>query len=214
MPVVHHDDVAVGDPPGQPLGQRLRVRAAVPVEVPQAPAPSDEHVIDLRQPLVHVPAARAAVGPERAARAPAGQALDALGGGGQHPRDLVGRQDHRPPGMRVQAHGVALVEHPADDRRRSLVEVAIDHEEGRRRLLPAQDVEQIRRRGRVRAVIERKIDGRGAAARGHAPQRVGGGHGVQHEREGRDVRQRQQPEARGDEQEEHRLNGIPGTAPA
>ena len=44
---------------------------------------------------------------------------------------LVGGQDHPVARVRMEADGMALLEHAPYDRRRMLVEVPVDHEEGR-----------------------------------------------------------------------------------
>jgi len=54
---VNHDDVAVRYAPLKVLNERLRVLTEAPVEVPEPPTPTNQRVIDLRQPSIELPAA-------------------------------------------------------------------------------------------------------------------------------------------------------------
>ena len=106
--------------------------------------------------------------------------------------------------MRMEADGMPFLEDALDDWRRALRQMSVDHEEGRVRVMPGEHVEQERRRGRIRSVVEREVDGRRPVAFRHAPDRGGGSDRVEQERERRDVRKPQQTEARGNQQPEHR----------
>ena len=86
----------------------------------------------------------------------------------------------------------------ADNRRGLVRDVAIDQEEGRVDPLTREDVEQIRRRRRVRAVVEREIDRRRVGTR-HVPDRTPPGEGVEEERHRCRVRKCQDAGADGDE---------------
>ena len=61
-----------------------------------------------------------------------------------------------------------------------------------------------RRRGRVRPVVEGQVDRRRRLVGRHPPQRRGGRHGVEHERERCQMGERQQSESRRNQQPEHR----------
>ena len=70
------------------------------------------------------------------------QPLHAIGGGGYRRCQRSGLHHHQPAGVRVDAHGVALFEDPADDRGRVLCQVTVDQEEGGVHVMPPEDVEQ------------------------------------------------------------------------
>ena len=203
--VVHDDDVAARNAGGEPVRKSDGIGTAVPVEVPQAPAPANERVAGPGQPHVHLPAPEARVGTKGAAGPAAAQVLDSLRRTLQAARHLVGREHHPVARMRMEADGMPFVEHAADYRRRPRGEVSVDHEEGRACLLLGEHVEQQRRRGRVRAVVESQVDDRRTVPLRHAPDRRRRGDGVEQKRKGRDVGKRQQAEAGSDQQPEHRL---------
>jgi hypothetical protein len=76
--------------------------------------------------------------------------------------------------MRVKSHRVPFGKHPRDERGRRVGDVTIDQEEGRRRALPRQHVEQVRRGRRVRAIVEGEIN-RWRIGLRHVPYRTSAG---------------------------------------
>lgn len=116
----------------------------------------------------------------------------------------VGRQHHQSSRVRMQANRVTLIEGPPDDGCGVLGQMTIDDKECCHGSLSMQNIEEIRCRGRIRTVIERKIDGRPLSTRRHPPDCPGGRNGIDQERERRDMRQRKQTQTCRYEEEEHR----------
>ena len=110
--------------------------------------------------LVHRSAAPSRVRTKQPARAVTGQLLDAVGVACEQRRQCRGRLQRQDPRVRVEGHGVALVEHPAHDGRGLLGHVRVDQEERCARIVLAQDIEQPRRGRRIGTIVVGKIDER------------------------------------------------------
>jgi hypothetical protein len=83
---------------------------------------------------------------------------------------------------------MTLVEHATQQRRRALVDVAIDDEKGRAGVFTLQHVQQLGRCGWVRPIVKRQINRRGTRSR-HVPDRSIGIDPFEQERKWRRVRQ-------------------------
>ena len=206
MTVMNHDDVSRGDATSESVCQPGRIRRAVPVEIPQAPAPADQREVGLSEPGIHLSASPTTVRSKRPARPATSETLDAIGSHGQGVGHLCGRHQHQRARVRVQGDRVAVVEDASDNGRGAFGQMSVDDEERGGRPLRVENIEQLRRRRRVRAVVERQVDRRGGHIGGHAPERGRRRHRVEQEGKGRHVRQRQQPEPRGNQQPEHRVS--------
>jgi hypothetical protein len=106
----------------------------------------------------------------------------------------------------VQRHRVAVREHSPDERRRHFGDVPIDEKERRRDAFARQQVQQVRCRRRIRAVVEGQVDGRRRALR-HVPHRPIAGDDVKKKGRGRRVGEDEDAEADRDGNP-HNLNGL------
>ena len=110
--------------------------------------------------------------------------------------------------MRVERHRVAVGEHPSHERRGVVGDVSIDQKEGRADTFARQQVEQVRRRRRIRTVIERQIHRRRLALR-HVPDRSLAGDSVEQKRRRGRVRERHDSGADRDQNPHQRRRPLP-----
>jgi DNA-binding MarR family transcriptional regulator len=216
VPVVDHDDVAVGRLPRQPRRKAIGAALAAPVEIPHAPGPSGQPIAGLRQPAVHPAAAPSRVRPEQAAGRAAGNRLDARGIAIEQRRQVGGGGDHQAASAAVQPNRVALIGDAFDDGDGLAGDVVVDQEERGARLRVGERIEQGRRPHRIRPIVERQVHvDAGDGVRIDAPERLTRFEGFEQEGKGRGVRQHEQAQANrkpGDHQHESTSNRAGPTA--
>ena len=205
MPIVNHNDVATRRAARDPLDENLGDGTPVPIEIPQAPALSDQRIVELRQTGIHLAATPATMWSKCSARAATGQTLDTVSSSREGVCHVIRRHHHQFSRVGVQANGMALIKHASDDGGGFRSEVAVDDEEGRNRPLIGHHVEQPWRRVWIRAVVESEIHRWQIAPRGHAPQSAGWGNSVEEKWERRHVRERHDPEASGNQHPKHHV---------
>ena len=169
--VMDDDDVARRGPVCQTGNEVIRVACLEPVEIPEHPPPSHDHVAGARRAHDHRHAAVSRVRPESLAGLMAGQNLESCRRLLQRGRNRGRLVEHQRSRMPVQRHRVTLLERAADDGRGGRGQVLVDDEERRIDAVAGQHIEQLRRRRRVRPIVEGQVDGARSLLR-HPPDRV------------------------------------------
>ena len=103
----------------------------------------------------------------------------------------------------MNGHGVSFVEGSPDDGSGLRREVLVENEEGRRHVMPCQDIEDLWCGGRVGTIIDGEIDGRRRRSR-HSPHRLV--RGIEEKWEWREVGECRHPDREDDDQ--HHRNAL------